>query len=287
MEVISYTSAPPSERIKIERYLKKQKEREQINKPKLVSVEENIILWKEKTDVYFYTDIKQNELFDGKRFALATPFSDCCALVKNDDWEIINIDEQERIILPRSLNFENIKGIRHNNISILDRHAKKWGSYYFDAKNHSFTQKIPFIWDALEFSRKEGIIYGGISKIYKSMPTDNMIQNKGDWWLWDIEIPLIAMTIEEGQTEEYYQEYLGHYKNDQLGEHIKYIKETHGQVLDEKVIKELAQYLTANLTDIADFEFGDEEKYNHNSGEETEVGDFKTYKKVLGKMKEQ
>ncbi len=261
-----------------------------MDKPKLVSVEENIILWKEKAreiDVYFYTDIRQDELFDGKRFTFATPFSDYCALVKNSDWEIINILEKERIILPSNLNFESINGIRHNNISILDRYTKKWGGYYFDAKNHSFTQTIPFIWDTLEFSRKEGTIYSGIGRIHKKFSIDNMIQNKNkeDWWLWEIEVPVIEMTIEQGKTEKYYQEYLDYYKNDQLEEHIKYIKETHGQVLDEKVIEELAQYLTANLTGVADFEFGDEAKYNENNGETVEVGDIKTYQKITGKMK--
>lgn len=66
----------------------------------LVSVEENISLWKKRyfnddKEDYFYTDLEGNLLFDGRNFQYATPFYHSLACVNDriDGWYLMDIEK--------------------------------------------------------------------------------------------------------------------------------------------------------------------------------------------------
>lgn len=123
----------------------------------LISVEEDIALWKKfnavhKEYLHFYTNLEGNLIFNGKNFKYATPFSNSRACINNfREWLILDLERKEIISFPNGLNFENINILRNDNIALFEKSSFKWGSikYYPDEK--SFQNDIPFIWDALTF----------------------------------------------------------------------------------------------------------------------------------------
>ncbi|MDE6141669.1 MAG: hypothetical protein K2G03_03605 [Bacilli bacterium] len=141
----------------------------------LISIKENIVLWGTYYKyslcprLYFYTDIEGKLLFDGTIFQYATPFSDSCALVKQDnDWYIIDLKIMEFVGLPNEILPYTANGFENGNLAIFDRKKEHWGSYYYSREDKTFKQDIPFIWDALEFLRKKEDVYVGIHDIYKT-----------------------------------------------------------------------------------------------------------------------
>lgn len=143
----------------------------------ILSIKENIVLWgTERTckyslcsKLYFYTDMEGKLLFDGTIFRYATPFSDSCALVKQDnDWYIIDLKIMKFVGLPNEILPYTANGFENGNLAIFDRTKEHWGSYYYSRENQAFEQDIPFIWDALEFLRKKEGVYVGIHDIYKT-----------------------------------------------------------------------------------------------------------------------
>lgn len=252
----------------------------------LISKEENIILWKEinfrQPDRYFYTDLHNNKLFGGEDFLFATPFSDSCALVYDGVfWKIINIAQKEIITLPDSLEFDALNGMRHNNIAIYDETTNHWGGYHFCSQEKTFEQNIPFIWDALEFSRQSGSVYGGINRLgrtYQADPVDG-------WYNWQFEVPVIKMPLEKAQTVAYYEKYLEYYENEFYQEHVRYIREKYDSTCTFEQALEKSKSNTKNAQAFADFYLDDREKYSDNNIENVEVGDIRSYQKILGKMK--
>ncbi len=50
-------------------------------------------------------------------------------------------------------------------MAVFDEKEKQWGSYHYDDNEKGFLQDIPFIWDTLEFSRKQDQVYVGKSNV--------------------------------------------------------------------------------------------------------------------------
>lgn len=251
---------------------------------KLRSKEANVMLWKEEDfrepDRYFYTDYKDNILFNGNKFLYATPFSDYCALINDGAWKIIDTNQKEIILLPEDITIDAINGMFHKNIAVFDKKSNHWGSYHFSSEEKTFELGIPFIWDTLEFSRKKEIVYGGKNRITGDFHADNL----DEWVNLQLEVPLIAMPIEDAQTTDYYKKYIEYYKDEFFQTHIKYRTTTYSSDYTYEQVKKQsedniqnAQYNIAFFFETAD---------EHPRPQKVEVGDFKTYKKVLGKMKE-
>ncbi len=141
----------------------------------LLSIKENIVLWCTCYKyalcprLYFYTDIKGELLFEGTIFQYATPFSDSCALIKqNNAWYIIDLKLMEFVSLPSEILPYRANGFENGNLAIFDRTKEHWGSYYYSREFKTFEQDIPFIWDALEFLRKKDIVYVGMHDVSKT-----------------------------------------------------------------------------------------------------------------------
>lgn len=131
--------------------------KDEIEDISLLSKAEGFYLWdvlllnQTKGNVYSNRDGKL--LFDGRVFACASPFSNGCAWVKLDGvWLILNTLKNEYVGIPNKITWKNIRPIENGNIALYNP-KNVWGSLYYDSEEHTFKKDIPFIWDALEFSK--------------------------------------------------------------------------------------------------------------------------------------
>ncbi len=180
-------------------------------KIQLQSVEENILLWAIDSPtfglLYTYSNIKGNLLFQSILFQYATPFSNHCALVKeiNGSWYILNTFKQEIVKVPiEDMPWQNIRPLNNGNLALFNL-DNQWGSYYFDAEENTFCMDIPFIWDALEFSKNNKVKVGMCNQhIYEN--SENQKIGTPDFYTFQMKIA--ELEKEECYKEDAYQQFL-------------------------------------------------------------------------------
>ena len=245
----------------------------------LISVEENIALWavKEYRDqkrYYYYTDLQGNLLFNGECFFYATPFSDHKALVKiYREPLVLDISHKELVEIPESISWESLNGFRNSNMAVFDEKEKQWGSYHYDDNEKGFLQDIPFIWDTLEFSRKQDQVYVGKSNVGVAMFGYD-VQTK--WDERDLELQIATL-----QLDKKYAYDLKRYKYliDMYKKAIRFIIETFD---DSKTTQEDFIKKPYNISDYY-FEEEWKEEYSTNQDLLVQTGNLDEYKRILGK----
>lgn len=245
----------------------------------LISVEENIALWavkeyRNQKRYYYYTDLQGTLLFNGECFFYATPFSDHKALVKiYREPLVLDISHKELVEIPESISWESLNGFRNSNMVVFDEKEKQWGSYHYDDNEKGFLQDIPFIWDTLEFSRKQDQVYVGKSNVGVAMFGYD-VQTK--WDERDLELQIATL-----QLEKKYAYDLKRYKYliDMYKKAIRYIIETFD---DSKTTQENFIKKPYNISDYY-FEEEWKEEYNTNQDLLVQTGNLDEYKRILGK----
>lgn len=197
--------------------------KENIKDINICSVEEKIGLWQmtltSNETLYFYTNIRGEIIFNGQLFSYASPFSKGCALVRAcNKYYLININKNKLIEIPENkINCQNIRPIKNGNLAVLGEN-NRWGSYYFDAEKSTFTSDIPFIWDALDFSKEGKNLYAGLFS-FKNVEVDdvkNWASNK-----LQLQLKIACMTKEEGHNFKAYQRFL---KENYANETVDYLR---------------------------------------------------------------
>lgn len=245
----------------------------------LISVEENIALWavkeyRNQKRYYYYTDLQGTLLFNGECFFYATPFSDHKALVKIYRKPLVlDLSHKELVEIPESISWESLNGFRNSNMVVFDEKEKQWGSYHYDDNEKGFLQDIPFIWDTLEFSRKQDQVYVGKSNVGVAMFGYD-VQTK--WDERDLELQIATL-----QLDKKYAYDLKRYKYliDMYKKAIRYIIETFD---DSKTTQENFIKKPYNISDYY-FEEEWKEEYNTNQDLLVQTGNLDEYKRILGK----
>lgn len=277
--------------------LKKIKEKRKINfhDIDLISIDNNIILWRVTSrDLnlynFFYTDINGNLLFNGTLFNYATSFSNSLAFIElGREYYIIDINNMLLVKIPNEIVWDNLNGFRNNNLAVFDKTSHHWGSYYYDEKEQSFKKDIPFIWDALEFSRNKDIVYVGIHEVspysdpYKQNRNFDMFQTElfriktlemNKKYVYDLE--RYKKLINLYKTNIYFDEPI--YENSRL----RIIEEQFGFGLRQKERKlEIKSFIEAPY-ELSDYYFDEPYRYEYIDNN-VDVGNLNDYKKVLGK----
>ena len=250
----------------------------------LCGVEEDIALWAFQIDsvpVYFYTNLQGKLIFGDVCFFKASAFSKSCAWVKTMDkeWYIINREKKELIKIPYcDMPWQNIRDIRNGNLALLNE-KNLWGSYFYDQEEHIFQNDIPFIWNALEFSRKEKFAYAGI------FSSKSVVNSSNEWGPEHVFFQLIVSQFLKDclYNLDIYQHFLRDYfTNPSLGIDITETKIPTS--LQEKEC--LKKQFIAYAHNIADYYNEKEDSlFNTNLGKIRSVENLKDYTRVLGKVK--
>lgn len=251
----------------------------------LESVEEDIALWKKGNHVYkdwhyFYTDLEGNLLFNDEIFKYATPFSNSRAFVNNfRECLILDLERKEIISLPKELTFLNINNFRNDNLALFDRNSYSWGSVRYNPDEKSFKKDIPFIWDALEFSRLKDQVYVGIHNV-----------SSNPYWIDDpgtkFTICTMKLSINDAKNLDCYN----YRKNIHTGainkDTIRYIQEEISNTTPEEEKKQLVKDYLKTAYNISDYYFEEEykEELNNNKGNMVDAGNIDCYQKKLGKL---
>lgn len=254
----------------------------------LLTVEENIALWKVnhffEREGYIYTDLNGKSLFNGKIFSYATAFSNSRACVSDvDQWYILDLKNGELVSFPKGLYWENINGFRNDELALFHSQENGWGSYVYHPIDHTFTKKIPFIWDTLEISRKKGQVYVGILTdfIY-----DLLQEEKGYHKKSFLDIPVMPLSTKDAFDSLKYHELMEIYRKDLLSKNVKHIlKQIHCQCTLKR-IKEVIQRTIMDGYSITDEYFKEQEdcSFNGNDGLIVDTKDIRDYQKKIGKM---
>lgn len=262
----------------------------------LESVEEDIALWKKGNPatnefLYFYTDLDGNLLFNGENFFYATPFSNSRAFVRNyRGWFVLDIKKKEIVCFSNDLiidDLDNINKFRNDELAVFDGKKNKWGSLLYNEDEHTFEKDIPFIWDALDFSRLKNEEYAevyiglhNLSPICSKHPYDKASEDFGS----KVTISVMRAPIFMAKTYDYYNNVTKTYKY--IRGIIKDIEEEISSTIPkEKRIQKVKEYLQT-AQDICDWYFEENcmEKTNNNSGKIVDVGNIEEYPKKLGKI---
>lgn len=250
----------------------------------LYGVEENIALWSlqmTENSLYFYTDLQGKILFDNSFFPFASTFSDRVAWVKDFSgiWYIINLRKKELVEIPiEEMPWKNIRDIRHGNLAVLNK-ENQWGSYFYNQEENTFQQDVPFLWDALEFSRKENLAYVGM---YSSRSIVNPLN---EWAPENFQMlikvtPLLKNYLYDRKA---YQQFLQQYFLDSsLGVDILKNIET----VPRNGKNKLKQEFVSNAYSIADegFDEKSDSLFNTNYNESIITGSLEEYKRVRGRV---
>lgn len=229
---------------------------------KIVSIEEGIILLqqqnlqKKDSRTYFFTDLNGNILFSNTGFKYATPFSSSLSyVIMWDNMEYIIDIKSKLLILISNNKWQITNGFRNGNLAVFDEESKKWGSYLFDRDNLSFSQDIPFIWDALEFSRDKDFVYAGKNgKILTSTFYD--VQTR---WSeisdFKFSIRAIKMLKEMAYDLKHYQYIIDDYKGAINQNKIRYITEKISRLSEEEITN-----ILKNPYNLSDYYFDEKTK---------------------------
>lgn len=251
----------------------------------LCSVEEDIALWYFQTSsgpVYFYTNLQGKLIFGEECFLKASSFSQSCAWVKTleNEWVIVDVNKKEWIKIPyEDMPWQNIRDIRNGNIALLNQ-SNLWGSYFYNQEEHTFEKDIPFIWDALEFSRKESFIYAG------AFSSRSVINPTNEWGPEKVFLQLKVSKFlkNHGYDMEVYRQFLKEYFiNPSIG--IDIVESKVPISLQEK--EYLKEEFIKTAHNIADqyYEEKEDSLFNTNLGTIRSLENLKEYKRVLGKVK--
>lgn len=198
---------------------------ENITDLKLCNITEDILLWqieyRNKIQLYFYTNRNYKMLFNGQVFPYASPFSNDCAVVKEMNTEtkkvetnIIDLSQKEIIEVPvEEIGCLETYHIRNGNMAMLGNN-NHWGSYLYYKKENAFLKDIPFIWDVLEFSKNADHVGIGL-RYYKSiLNTDT----KNKWKPDKVELKIKVMDAlkEESYNDTFYRQFLSYTYENQL-----------------------------------------------------------------------
>lgn len=158
-------------------------------------------------------------------------------------------------------------------MAVFDEKEKQWGSYHYDDNEKGFLQDIPFIWDTLEFSRKQDQVYVGKSNVGVAMFGYD-VQTK--WDERDLELQIATL-----QLNKKYAYDLKRYKYliDMYKKAIRYIIETFD---DSKTTQENFIKKPYNISDYY-FEEEWKEEYSTNQDLLVQTGNLDEYKRILGK----
>lgn len=248
----------------------------------LCGVEENIALWNLYTtdmQFYFYTNLQGKILFDGKCFPCASNFSEGCAWVKEDQWYIINLRKQELVEIPvEEMPWKNIRDIRHGNLAMANV-KNKWGSYFYNQEENTFQEDVPFIWDALEFSRKKDRVYAGV------LSSRRIINSLNEWGPEDLLLYLKMAKLSKTAVYnmEAYRYFLKQYFINPFLEDGKEISQSLEKISEGKK-QEVMDFFVNYAHNIADdcFEESVESLFNTNTGANVVTESLETYKRVRG-----
>ena len=251
----------------------------------LIGLDEMKALWQEhyigrtSLDNYYYTDLCGNLLFDGYGFDYATLFSDNKAVVKiSGKMFVLDIEKKELVEIPDDLNWKNLNGFRNGNLAVFDKDAKHWGSYYYNSDEKGFVLDIPFIWDALEFSRKVDDVYVGKSKIIQTEPYD--VQTKWDERSFAVQIIALQLNKKNAYDLKNYEYLVNFYKTSIEQNVLRYIQEPYDglEVTYAKIIE--------TPYNLSDYYFEEEYKTEFNTnqyGQLSDEGRLDEYQRILGK----
>jgi hypothetical protein len=254
----------------------------------LVSIDNNIALWAVEHLTghgslysYIYTDLNGNILFNNEIFKYAAPFSNQKAIVKimHSEWLIIDLEKKEIVSFPHDLTFRNINRFKNNCIPLFDKEKKKWGGYQYNEEDKTFSENIPFIWDALDFSRSEGEVYVGISNVTAKICNHPYFHSDEDFGV-TLNIGAIKIPINRANNYDNYQNWLENYCRSL----VRWICEEYRS--REEGQKHLEEFIrTAH--NIGDYYFGEQyrKEYNTNNNTIVDVGKLEDYKRVLGKIR--
>lgn len=256
------------------------------NKIFLESVEEDIALWKKgniehKDFCYFYTDLEGNLLFNGNQFKYATPFSNSRACINNyREWLILDLEKKEVISFPNELTFGNINKFRNDGLALFNIISLKWGSIKYDSYEKTFKQDIPFIWDALEYSRIKDYVYVGnhsVSPIRDSSPYSNWNDDCGKMFT----ISAMKLPFDKSKSLDYYnskrEEYMCYLSRNE----IRYIQEKISSNISEAEEYQIIKDYLRTAYNIGDYYFLEDykEEINSNKGKIVDVGNINVYQK--------
>lgn len=257
----------------------------------LESVEEDIALWKKgngalKDYCYFYTDLEGNLLFNGEKFSYATPFSNLRACVNNyREWLILDLERKEKVSFPDELEFVNINKFRNDGLVLFDKNSLHWGSIRYNPYEGTFEKDIPFIWDALEFSRLQGQVYVGIHSV-------SPIRNNDPYFHWSDDfgsiftIEVMRLPIDLAKNLDCYNHRKKAYTGAMYQNVIRYIEEEISNVIPKENRNQIISNYLKTAYNIGDYYF--EEKYNeeanNNKGKIVDVENSNIYQKKLGKL---
>jgi len=262
------------------------------NEIELIKVEEDIILWKKRKDTsnkwyYFYTNLKGDLLFDGKLFSYATPFSKSKAFViYNNQKLLLDLKTKEIVYLPKEIHFKHINGFREENLVLFHQRKWKWGSIEYNYLEHTFEQNIPFIWDALEFSRFNNEVYVGLHQFHPIQ-----VELKKGYWREDFGdlfvIPVFKMPLSMAYNLDYYR-YVKYKSLDSISlVEIRDIKEKISSIYSKEQRKEMVKEFISTSYPISDVYFEECSSLSQttNKGVIVENESLDEYKRVLGRMK--
>ncbi len=263
----------------------------------LRSVEEDIALWKKESLIikdinstkeskiyrYFYTDLLGNLLFNGKSFNYATPFSNSRACLKDgDEWLILDSKDKKITYFPDELSFKNINVFRNDSLALCNGNDFKWGSIKYNNDENIFEFDIPFIWNALDFSRENGKVYVGIyeaNPIISNHPYFHYDEDFGTLFT----IETMKLPIDMAKNTDYYYKTKNFFP---LSPMTRYIKEEIYSDIPKEERKNIINDYLKTAYDISDTYFTEEfkEEFNNNKGYIVDIGDFNSYQKKLGKL---
>lgn len=252
----------------------------------LCGVEENIALWNlylAENSMYFYTDIHGKVLFDSHFFPFASTFSDGVAWVKDfsEKWYIINLRKNELVEIPiEDMPWKNIRDIRHGNLALLNR-KNQWGSYFYNQEENTFRQDVPFLWDTLEFSRKENLVYVG-------MCSSRVIVNSLNEWAFDdfqMQLNIARLSKKEIYDLFAYRDFLQQYFLNSTLEKGRCIIKNLEEVSIEQKQRAIRDFVSCAYP-IADDVFSEKSDslFNTNYDETIAVSSLEEYKRVRGRV---
>lgn len=189
----------------------------------LCNVNEDIFLWQmdyiNNIKLYFYTDRNYKIIFNGQMFTYASPFSKGCALTKTintetetEETNIIDLSQRKIVEVPlEEMECLGTYHIRNGNLAMYGNNGH-WGSYVYNGEETGFKKDIPFIWDALEFSKNGEKV--GIGLRYYQTILNSDLENKWKPNKVEMKIKIMEVLKEYAYDNHLYRQLLIHtYKN--------------------------------------------------------------------------
>lgn len=189
----------------------------------LCNVSEDILLWQieyeKKIKLYFYTDRNYKLLFNEQVFTYASPFSKGCGLAKTintktekEETNVIDLNLRKIVEVPtEEMDCLETYNIRNGNMAMYGNNGH-WGSYFYNEEENAFLEDIPFIWDALEFSKDGNNVVVGLRNYQSILNPD--LENKWKPDKVEMKIKMMEALKEYAYDTTLYRQFLSYvYKN--------------------------------------------------------------------------